>query len=276
MAEQFNENAPWVLFRLKNQILAIFAENTREMITVPEVTPIPRAPEFVRGVINLRGSVIALLDLRVKLNQPSMTAELHAMADELEKRRQDHIHWVDELEKSVEEGTPFTLARDPDDCAFGKWYNSYKPEHTRLLSLLPEMDQPHKAIHASADQAEELLRAAGKRKALEFIKTLRATHMARIMEIFDNVQQAMRELSQEIAIVVDYGGVTLALTVDGVEAVEPLRAGSIENLPGDMGPESNYIITMLGRRIGSGEPVLLPDLSRIVSDYSAPKDGVTV
>ncbi len=39
----------------------------REVIRVGEITPLPRAPGFVKGVINLRGDVIPLIDLREKL-----------------------------------------------------------------------------------------------------------------------------------------------------------------------------------------------------------------
>jgi purine-binding chemotaxis protein CheW len=39
----------------------------REVIRVGEITPVPRAPHFVKGVINLRGDVIPVIDLREKL-----------------------------------------------------------------------------------------------------------------------------------------------------------------------------------------------------------------
>ena len=38
----------------------------REIIRLQKITPIPRVPEFVKGVINLRGRVIPVIDLRVK------------------------------------------------------------------------------------------------------------------------------------------------------------------------------------------------------------------
>lgn len=38
----------------------------REIIGMVDVTPLPRTPEFVRGVINLRGKIIPVVDLRLK------------------------------------------------------------------------------------------------------------------------------------------------------------------------------------------------------------------
>lgn len=39
----------------------------REIIRLPRVTPVPQLPDYVKGVINLRGRVIPVVDLRVKL-----------------------------------------------------------------------------------------------------------------------------------------------------------------------------------------------------------------
>ena len=47
----------------------------REVIRVRETTWLPRAPSFVKGIINLRGDVIPIVDLRDKLGLPSRPAE---------------------------------------------------------------------------------------------------------------------------------------------------------------------------------------------------------
>jgi purine-binding chemotaxis protein CheW len=39
----------------------------REIIRLLDITPIPRMPDYVRGVINLRGKIVPVIDLRVKL-----------------------------------------------------------------------------------------------------------------------------------------------------------------------------------------------------------------
>jgi purine-binding chemotaxis protein CheW len=38
----------------------------QEIIRVSEITQVPRAPEFIKGVINLRGSIVPIVDLRLK------------------------------------------------------------------------------------------------------------------------------------------------------------------------------------------------------------------
>src|SRR5208282_3401123 len=47
----------------------------REIIRMQKITPIPQMPESIKGVINLRGRVIPVLDLRVKFGFPADFAE---------------------------------------------------------------------------------------------------------------------------------------------------------------------------------------------------------
>ena len=44
----------------------------REIIKMMEITSVPRTPEFVKGVINLRGKVIPVMDLRLKFDMPAV------------------------------------------------------------------------------------------------------------------------------------------------------------------------------------------------------------
>lgn len=49
-----------------NEQYAIRVTNIREVLTVPKVTRIPRMPEYMKGVVNIRGSVVPILDLKQK------------------------------------------------------------------------------------------------------------------------------------------------------------------------------------------------------------------
>jgi len=53
-----------------DDVLAIPIEDVREILQVTRMTPLPRTPSFVRGVMNLRGSVVAVIDLGARLGRP--------------------------------------------------------------------------------------------------------------------------------------------------------------------------------------------------------------
>ncbi len=53
-----------VVFDLSGESYGISIESVREIIRLQEITKVPRTPEFVEGVINLRGKVIPVVELR--------------------------------------------------------------------------------------------------------------------------------------------------------------------------------------------------------------------
>jgi purine-binding chemotaxis protein CheW len=65
----------YISFRLEDELYGIRLTNIREIIGMTKITAIPRAPEFVIGVINIRGKVLPVIDLRVRfgLNVPEIT-----------------------------------------------------------------------------------------------------------------------------------------------------------------------------------------------------------
>ncbi len=63
-AEQIKE---LVIFRIGREDFGVDILMVQEIIRLPEVTPIPNAPGFIVGVINLRGRIIPVIDLRQRL-----------------------------------------------------------------------------------------------------------------------------------------------------------------------------------------------------------------
>jgi purine-binding chemotaxis protein CheW len=60
---------------LAGESYGIAVLKVREIIRLQKITPVPQTPAYVKGIINLRGRVIPVVDLRVKFNLPSEFAE---------------------------------------------------------------------------------------------------------------------------------------------------------------------------------------------------------
>ncbi len=67
-----------VTFALAGERYAIETRHVREIIRAGEVTPIPGTPEFLLGVINLRGELLTVFDLRRLLGLAASEATVHA------------------------------------------------------------------------------------------------------------------------------------------------------------------------------------------------------
>ncbi len=56
-----------VTFRLEDEIYGINVMQVQEVLRVSEIAPVPGAPDYVLGIINLRGNVVTVIDTRMRL-----------------------------------------------------------------------------------------------------------------------------------------------------------------------------------------------------------------
>jgi purine-binding chemotaxis protein CheW len=64
----------YLTFVLGKEAYGIPVLKVREIIRLPEITAIPRMPEHLRGVINLRGKIVPVVDMRIKFGLPKADA----------------------------------------------------------------------------------------------------------------------------------------------------------------------------------------------------------
>lgn len=62
----------YLSFRLGREEFGVKIDTIKEICQMMEITPIPDAPEFVQGVVNLRGKVIPVVDLGLKMGSPDL------------------------------------------------------------------------------------------------------------------------------------------------------------------------------------------------------------
>lgn len=60
------ETGRFLTFRLADEVYGVPILNVREIIELQEISPVPRASPWVRGVVNLRGRVLPVLDPKVR------------------------------------------------------------------------------------------------------------------------------------------------------------------------------------------------------------------
>jgi len=60
------EATQYLTFKLEEEIFALDVAKVREILDFTDITKVPQTPDFMRGVINLRGSVVPVVDMRLK------------------------------------------------------------------------------------------------------------------------------------------------------------------------------------------------------------------
>jgi purine-binding chemotaxis protein CheW len=111
MSDQIKEGkATYLTFKLDSETFAIQVANVREVLDLAEVTRVPRTPDFMRGVINLRGGVVPVVDMRKKFNLPDAEDTVDTCIIVVEVNVDSEAMVIGALADSVQE--VFELAED--------------------------------------------------------------------------------------------------------------------------------------------------------------------
>ncbi|MDA3852091.1 MAG: chemotaxis protein CheW [Spirochaetaceae bacterium] len=66
----------FLTFNVKDEVFALKVEGVQEVLEMPRITRVPRMPAFLRGIINLRGSVVPVIDLSEKMGLGSVVQSI--------------------------------------------------------------------------------------------------------------------------------------------------------------------------------------------------------
>lgn len=104
------ETAQYITFKLGEELFAINVAQVREVLEISQITRVPTAPDYMRGVVNVRGRAIPVVDLRLKFGLPKVADTVHSRVVVMELDIDgetsvvggiaDSVHEVIELESS--------------------------------------------------------------------------------------------------------------------------------------------------------------------------------
>ena len=97
------EVKPYLTFTLDDELFSVEVSKVREVLDYTNITKIPRTPEYMRGVINLRGSVVPVIDLRLKFGMSKTENKRNTCIIVLEINSDDETIILGALADSVQE-----------------------------------------------------------------------------------------------------------------------------------------------------------------------------
>jgi purine-binding chemotaxis protein CheW len=100
---EITETRQYLTFKLGNEIFATDVAKVREVLDLTAITQIPRTPEFMAGVINLRGSVVPVVDLRLCFEMSKTESTRNTCIVVVEVMLDDEPTVIGALADSVEE-----------------------------------------------------------------------------------------------------------------------------------------------------------------------------
>ncbi len=71
------EKGTYLTFHLEDELYAIEISMVKEIIALMKTTKVPKMAEYIKGVMNLRGIIIPVIDLRLKFQMPEVEPQMH-------------------------------------------------------------------------------------------------------------------------------------------------------------------------------------------------------
>jgi purine-binding chemotaxis protein CheW len=102
-ATEEEQQRQFLTFVLGDEVFAIGILNIKEIIRYAQLTEVPRMPEFIRGVINLRGSVVPVIDLRSRFGKPVGAVSRRTCIVIIEVIYEEELHVVGVMVDGVNE-----------------------------------------------------------------------------------------------------------------------------------------------------------------------------
>jgi len=97
------ETVQYLTFKLADEIFAFDVAKVREILELTSITKVPQTPEFMRGVINLRGSVVPVIDLRLNFGMECTEQTVNTCIIVVEVNLNDETIVLGVLADSVQE-----------------------------------------------------------------------------------------------------------------------------------------------------------------------------
>jgi len=105
----------FVTFTVAGQLFGVPVIRVQDILTPDAIAPVPGSPKQVRGLINLRGRIVTVIDMRTHLSLPKADAGQTGMCVTVESRGDFYTLFVDSvgdvitLPRNLREGNPATL-----------------------------------------------------------------------------------------------------------------------------------------------------------------------
>jgi purine-binding chemotaxis protein CheW len=114
----------FLTFKLEEEIFAVNVEKVIEIQELRQITKVPKTPVYMRGVVNLRGSVLPVIDTRIKFGMSQLTETVNTCILVLKIEIENDSILLGLLVDSVQEVLELTSAQITPPPSIGSKYKS--------------------------------------------------------------------------------------------------------------------------------------------------------
>lgn len=126
----------WVTFRLQHENYGINVMNVQEVLRATEIAPVPGAPYYVLGIINLRGNVVPVIDTRTRFGLPQKDMDDNTRIIIMETGGQTVGTVVDSVAEVVDVRKSEMDSASPTNDESSRYISGVISKNSKLLILI--------------------------------------------------------------------------------------------------------------------------------------------
>lgn len=243
-------------------------------------------PEVAKLLESVKGPHQRLHDSAIKINEVYEPFDM-SLRHLLDARLIDHLKWIKLLSNSIIAKKEFKGGLEPKNCAFGKWYYSYKPDSEEFGAFLHEMEKPHAELHESARKIVSFMSTGDMDSAQNIFREETLTSLSKLESLFADIdkwiQQKTKKQETAMGIYTNETKAALNETKDLLAKIQHLFSEHADDATADMAQKmkqtkkSIVIFSIVAAVIGvlfalfisrriSGKVIASSKFARIIAD----------
>lgn len=212
----------YLTFRLLGARYALAVRYIRYITSLDAIAPrmVPDTEHGSHHVFQFQDAQIPLYPFCHLVGERSQQDECRELVQLLTQRRQDHVDWMDALQHSIRSGEPFSKATDPHKCAFGLWYDQYRPQDDEMREILARFDQPHQRIHSLAEKLLAMAQQENRvEDAIAILEEEKHSTLRQLMNLFEQATTRLQEMQKPVVVILNTGSRNFAIALDSIDGI---------------------------------------------------------
>ncbi len=218
-----------VVFTIHGEEFGVAIDRVREIFKISDITPVPKAPEFVAGLTNLRGTIIPVINVRRRFGMVDVQREFHDTLAEVDRRFQGLRQ---ALQAAMATGAFDEARRVVEHAELGSFLDGFQTTNDGLSRRVAELQAMFLDLQAeilksvqmsgrNRDRGQELFDGPVQADIARFEAHLQAARASSGTDL----------LREEKILVVAASGLAIGLLVDSVHEVVSVPLSAIEPTP---------------------------------------------
>ena len=159
MAAEELQTTQYLTFTLADEVFAVDVARVREILEITSITKVPQTPEFMRGVINLRGSVVPVIDMRLKFGMTETERTVNTCIIVVEVEMEGETIVLGSLADSVQE----VIEMEPDQIEAAPHIGTHlntefirgMGKHDSRFVMILDIDKVFSSVELAAVQGQD-------------------------------------------------------------------------------------------------------------------------